>query len=66
VTRLLVWILVALLCGPATLDAQEPEAEEAPSDSATTKPGNTLVPLPVLFYQPETKLGFGGLVSYYF
>jgi hypothetical protein len=55
-----------LLCAPALLGAQEPQGEAAPSDSAAARPGNTLVPLPVLFYQPETKFGFGGLLSYYF
>lgn len=60
-------ILIAmLLCAPAVLGAQEPKGEEEAPDSAATRPGNTLVPLPVLFYQPETKFGFGGLVSYYF
>jgi hypothetical protein len=66
VTRSLVLILFALLCAPTVVGAQEPEAEEVPSDTTALKPGNTLVPLPVLFYQPETKFGFGGLVSYYF
>ncbi len=65
-TRSLVPILFALLCTPALLRAQEPTGEEVPPDTAAAKPGTTLVPLPVLFYQPETKLGFGGLVSYYF
>jgi outer membrane protein assembly factor BamA len=35
------------------------------SDSVATQ-GNTLVPLPVLFYQPETKFGFGVAATYYF
>jgi len=58
--------LLWLLCGTAPLGAQEPDKVPAAVDSAAARPGNTLVPLPVLFYQPETKLGFGGLASYYF
>ncbi len=48
--------------------AQEAEAvgDSAQSDSVANIPENTLVPLPVLFYTPETDFGFGGLASYYF
>jgi outer membrane protein assembly factor BamA len=37
----------------------------AEADSATVL-GSTFVPLPVLFYQPETKFGFGIAATYYF
>ncbi len=42
-----------------------------PSDSVSTRSataprGNTLVPLPVFFYMPETGVGFGAIVGYYF
>jgi outer membrane protein assembly factor BamA len=37
----------------------------AEPDSAAA-PGNTFVPLPVIFYQPETKFGFGVAATYYF
>lgn len=60
---------VALLLGlavayttPRILAAQEP------SDSSTDEPAaaNTLVPLPAVFYQPETGTGFGLVTTYYF
>ena len=51
-------LLLALLL-PAGLVAQESPGAEDPEQ------GSTLVPLPVLFYQPETGLGFGVLASYY-
>ncbi|NIN12402.1 MAG: BamA/TamA family outer membrane protein [Gemmatimonadales bacterium] len=54
---------VGLSLVPGVLPAQD--ADQARSDTVAT-PGSTLVPLPVLFYQPETEFGFGGLVSYYF
>lgn len=41
------------------------DAQEAPPDSAVAH-GSTVIPLPVLFYQPETGTGFGALVGYYF
>ena len=40
--------------------------ESLPEGDSTTSIGGTIVPLPVLFYQPETKLGFGALATYYF
>ncbi len=59
--------LLAALAGmsmrPTELCAQQGNA--APQDSVAN-PGNTLVPLPVLFYMPETGLGFGGMATYYF
>lgn len=59
--------LVATLLGSSWLPpaAYAQRGDVAEQDSAST-PGNTLVPLPVLFYMPETGVGFGGLVTYYF
>jgi outer membrane protein assembly factor BamA len=42
------------------------QAPPPPADSATAAPRSTLIPLPVLFYQPETGTGFGALANYYF
>jgi len=42
------------------------EAGNAESDSTTAGPGSTIVPLPVLFYMPETGTGFGAVTAYYF
>jgi len=53
--------LLAILRGTAR--AQEPVP---PTDSSTGARGATIVPLPAVFYQPETGWGFGGLVTYYF
>lgn len=62
--------LITLLCVapllPGVARAQQDAEGGPPADTSAARPGNTLVPLPVIFYQPETKLGFGGLVSYYF
>jgi len=49
------------LCWAAPLVAQE----ASPPDSAAP-PGSTFVPLPVVFYQPETGTGFGAIATYYF
>jgi hypothetical protein len=54
--------LTALCCTAGAMAQEAPP----PPDSATRAPGNTLVPLPVLFYQPETGTGFGALATYYF
>jgi outer membrane protein assembly factor BamA len=42
------------------------QGEDVAEQDSTSTPGNTLVPLPVLFYMPETGVGFGGLATYYF
>ena len=66
--RTLIHASTVLLLGPISpLMAQvDPDSvASAQQDSAST-PGNTLVPLPVIFYQPETKLGFGVAATYYF
>ena len=55
--------LLMALCCAAGVTAQE---ALPPPDSSSAAPGNTLVPLPALFYQPETGTGFGGLATYYF
>lgn len=54
--------------GPA--HAQEPDAPDAPPQEPSTDSadddGGSLIPLPVIFYQPETGLGFGvTLINYY-
>jgi hypothetical protein len=41
------------------------DAQDTPPDSVKSG-GSTIVPLPALFYQPETGTGFGALVTYYF
>jgi hypothetical protein len=55
---------LAITWSPVALVAQEEGAP--PPDSAAAGRGSTFVPLPVVFYQPETKLGFGVLLNYYF
>jgi len=51
-------VLLATTSGRASA-----QADETPRDSASAEEGeergNSLIPLPVLFYQPETGLGFG-------
>jgi len=56
--------LLALAAWPGATVASAQE-QAAPVDS-TASGRSTIVPLPVLFYQPETKFGFGALVTYYF
>lgn len=50
----------------AGIGAAPVHAQDAATDSASAAAGGTLIPLPVLFYQPETGTGFGGLASYLF
>jgi hypothetical protein len=50
-------------CWAAGATAQE---APPPPDSTPPVPGNTFVPLPVIFYQPETGTGFGAIATYYF
>lgn len=57
--------LLALAMGPGAVHAAA-QAPTVPVDSAAEPPGGTLVPLPVVFYQPETGTGFGALANYYF
>jgi outer membrane protein assembly factor BamA len=45
--------------------AQEESRPDTLAAADTTSPGNSLVPLPVIFYQPETGLGFGVTASYF-
>jgi hypothetical protein len=42
------------------------EDAPAPPDSADADGGATLIPLPILFYTPETETGFGTSAIYYF
>lgn len=53
---------LASVLGPRDLAAQGPPVSP---DSASAS-GGTLIPLPVLFYQPETGTGVGALANYYF
>lgn len=46
--------------------AQQATRDSVGADGTTAARGNTLVPLPVLFYMPETGVGFGAIVGYYF
>lgn len=55
--------LWSALSAPPVLLAQRSEPATA-SDSVTPS-GSTIVPLPVAFYMPETKFGFGLAASYY-
>lgn len=55
-------ILAAVVGWSAAGHAQE-DADSAADDSI---PGNTLVPLPAVFYQTETGFGFGLVATYYF
>jgi len=60
----------ALAGGVVPAHAQEPDAPEAsppePSEDSADDDGGSLIPLPVIFYQPETGLGFGlTLINYY-
>lgn len=59
--KLLPLLLVAAVGGTASAQDEAP-----PTDTVSTARGGTIVPLPVLFYQPETKFGFGVLATYYF
>jgi outer membrane protein assembly factor BamA len=55
-----------LLPGAARGAQEQVEPDQHGQQDSTAAPRNTLVPLPVLFYQPETKLGFGVAATYYF
>jgi len=61
----------AILSLASSLTAERLVAQEAPppgepdSVQASDESGNTLVPLPVIFYTPETGVGFGVAASYY-
>lgn len=52
----------------AAAGAQEvaQDSTVASADSARTDDGSTLIPLPILFYTPETETGFGASAVYYF
>lgn len=62
--------LAALLGAVGSAHAQEPEVPDAsPEESSADSidfDGGSLIPLPVIFYQPETGLGFGlTAINYY-
>jgi hypothetical protein len=64
-------ILALLACIHSESQNLWAQEEESPQDSASSQDagqarGNTLVPLPVIFYQPETGLGFGATAIYFF
>lgn len=50
------WLLLFILVLSLKVNAQ-------PADSVESRKRLRIVPLPALFYTPETRLGFGGLVS---
>lgn len=50
--------------GAQSSDGRSDDPATAP-DSVRAGDGSTLVPLPVVFYQPETGVGFGVAASYY-
>ncbi len=62
-------LILLLLTGalPGVARAQERPAgtDSVAVQDRTETPGNTLVPLPAVFYTPETGLGFGGVMTYY-
>lgn len=58
--------LLALCMTARLLAAQAAEPDSLIPPNAEAGGGGTLVPLPVLFYQPETGTGFGAIASYYF
>jgi outer membrane protein assembly factor BamA len=58
---------------PGSLAAQEPDAppaDAAQADAAEAEDpeagGSSLIPFPVIFYQPETGFGFGASAVYYY
>jgi outer membrane protein assembly factor BamA len=62
--------LTALVGAVGPAHAQEPDASDAsPQETSTDSAedgGGSLIPLPVIFYQPETGLGFGlTAINYY-
>lgn len=62
-------LLLCMLAMGGSEPARPQQAEPVDitaQDSTATEPGNTLVPLPVMFYMPETGFGFGAVASYYF
>ncbi|MDH5196646.1 MAG: BamA/TamA family outer membrane protein [Gemmatimonadota bacterium] len=59
-------MIPALLVGQLALADSAGAQDTTPPDSALDQDGSTIVPLPILFYQPETKFGFGLLGTYYF
>ncbi len=66
-------ILVMAASSPGALAAQEPDSPAEAGPAADTQEvedpaddGSSLIPLPVIFYQPETGLGFGlTAINYY-
>ena len=61
------FLIPAVLAQPAATQDEPPASDSTASDSSRApSSGNTLVPLPVIFYQPETGLGFGGAATYFF
>ncbi len=53
-------------CTPGIWAQQTVPRDSMSADTTTAARGNTLVPLPVFFYMPETGVGFGAIVGYYF
>ncbi len=58
-------ILLAAVTTSARAQQTDSVVNTVTVQDTTEIPGNTLVPLPAVFYTPETKWGFGGVVSYY-
>jgi hypothetical protein len=68
-------LTIALCSTPSTAQEGEQaseregaqEGEQAGADTASVQDyGSSLIPLPVIFYQPETGTGFGATVNYLF
>ena len=47
------------------LTAQDGQTDAQADTTEADRPGGTLVPLPALFYQTETGLGFGAAITYF-
>jgi len=63
------WVLCAVAVGALSasgLAAPVAAQDSLPPADTAGPSGGTIVPLPALFYQPETGTGFGVLVTYYF
>ncbi len=66
------WATVLFSVAPLTSAFGQNQPEECPREQGSEScvqskgSGNTLVPLPAVFYQTETGLGYGATVGYYF
>jgi outer membrane protein assembly factor BamA len=63
-------VAAIMALSPSLAPAQEPAADEGAAEPSAVEAdeydGSTLIPIPVIFYQPETGLGFGVTALYYY